>query len=261
MSPIARRNAAVFARELARPGCLLYVLLALILMSSLSGNVPVYALALIGAAVGAGLAWSRSTKRRFGNMRLARAWAQVADRSGRLTRELRNAKKRSIADLEDLPRNVVRVRRQLYVSLRTADLMLSEISRSERPGGSPEKPDLVSGDPQAQELYRIADKHLAEYRRRFAELVSSVERTEAQAAVFVSLLDSLRVQLLQHRLGRVSALPDTQEFLEAVTEAKMQLDAIDKTLEELALTPFPKILTYLPDDPVQPSAEVQEDRP
>jgi hypothetical protein len=69
--------------------------------------------------------------------------------------------------------------------------------------------------------------------------MGGVERTEAQAAVFTTTLDTLRMRMLGHRLaGRSPELAHT-EFLQAMTEARMQLDSIDKALDELELTPFP----------------------
>jgi hypothetical protein len=51
--------------------------------------------------------------------------------------------------------------------------------------------------------------------------------------------------MLGHRLaGKTPELAHT-EFLQALTEARMQLDSIDKALDELELTPFPGQSTAL----------------
>ena len=47
-------------------------------------------------------------------------------------------------------------------------------------------------------------------------------------------------------MGRETETP-TQEFLIALTEARMQLDSIDKALDELELTPFPKTISIIPE--------------
>jgi hypothetical protein len=258
MKSIRRRDAEVFLAEAARPTFLVPLSLTLAAVTLRSGTAAGFAA--VAWAVHLGLAWARSRKRLFRQVRLHRAWTEVEDRSARFLRELRTARKRQIADLSDLPRNVESVRRQLYLSLRRADILLFEVSKSESGRSGPPAHLPPSDDPQAQELYRLADRHLAEYRRRYSELVSSAERTEAQAVVFVTMLDSLRVQLLQHRLRRDASAPDTREFLEAVTEAKMQLDAIDRTLEELELSPFPKTLTVVPDAGPVLAEESEEDR-
>jgi hypothetical protein len=111
----------------------------------------------------------------------------------------------------------------------------------------PPAPGIVTHDRQAQELYRIADKNIAEYRQRFQAVMAGVERTEAQAAVMTTTLDTLRIKMLGYRLvGRDPDAP-TQEFLAALAEARMQLDSIDTALSELELTPFPKTITVMPE--------------
>jgi hypothetical protein len=142
--------------------------------------------------------------------------------------------------LHDLPVTVQAVGSTLYFALRRADIVVREVTTSEgwlmavQHHTGP-----ISPDQKAQELYRLADKNIAEYRQHYQTVMSGVERTEAQAAVFTTTLDTLRMRMLGHRLaGRSPELAHT-EFLQAMTEARMQLDAIDKALDELELTPFP----------------------
>lgn len=258
MTSIRKRDTQLFLAEFARP--VLLVPICLTVAGFAQGIAGLFGAAGAVLAVHAWAAWSRSRKKLFRQVRLQRAWDDVRDRSKRLLRELRTARRTRIADLTDLPKNVEAVRRQLYFSLRRADILLHEVGRSENVRTGPPAHLPPSDDPQAQELYRLADRHLAEYRRRYSELVSSAARTEAQAVVFVTMLDSLRVQLLQHRLRRDAADPETREFLEAITEAKMQLNAIDKTLEELELSPFPKTVTVVPEAPPLPDDESEEQR-
>ncbi|MEJ5171286.1 MAG: hypothetical protein WHU10_09880, partial [Fimbriimonadales bacterium] len=97
-------------------------------------------------------------------------------------------------------------------------------------------------DPQAKELYRIADRNIAEYRKLYDAVMAGVSRTEAQAAVFMTTLDTLRVKMLGYRLVDKSPEVPSQDFLEALGEARLQLDAIDKALEELDFSHLPKLI-------------------
>lgn len=248
MNSIVKRDLQVFTAELLKP--LRLLLMIAVPAVFLGAHLPVaWPLTVLAWACAAWNAWAASKSKRFRNLRMYRAWLDVVDRHARLSKELRLSSRRQIADLTELPVGVSRVAAQLYTSLRKADILAYEIGRSEGRNLGPPSHLPPSDDPQAQELYRLADRHLAEYSRRYSSLRASVERTEAQSVVFVTLLDNLRVQLLQHRLGRSGADLETQEFLEAVTEAKMQLNAIDKTLEELELTPFPRTVVVVPPDP------------
>jgi hypothetical protein len=69
-------------------------------------------------------------------------------------------------------------------------------------------------------------------------------------------LDTLRMKMLGYRLiGKSPEMP-SQDFLEALHEAKLQLQAIDNALEELDLGHYPKQITVLPPTPDQ----VMQDR-
>ncbi|MCC6404211.1 MAG: hypothetical protein IT207_09410 [Fimbriimonadaceae bacterium] len=248
MNSIVKRDVQVFLAAWMRP----VRILAMVAIPSFLFGIGVsfaWPITVVSYALIALSAWQASKAKRFRNLRMYRGWLDVVDRHERLRKELNLASKRRIADLTELPLGVSRVAAQLYTSLRKADILAHEIGRSEGPNLGPPSHLPPSDDPQAQELYRLADRHLAEYSRRYANLRASVERTEAQAVVFVTLLDNLRVQLLQHRLGSPGSHLEAQEFLEAVTEAKMQLNAIDKTLDELELTPFPRTVVVVPPEP------------
>lgn len=110
-----------------------------------------------------------------------------------------------------------------------------------------------SHDPQAKELYRIADKNIAEYRQQFGAVMAGVQRTEAQCAVFMTTVDTLRMKMIGYRLVGRSPELSSQDFLEAMNEAKLQLRAIDEALEELELQPFPKTIAIQP-----PEADTSE---
>jgi len=141
----------------------------------------------------------------------------------------------------------------LYRALRRSDLVATEVSSSE--GwlvAQPRMGQAMSPDRQAQELYRIADKNIAEYRQHYFGIMAGVERTEAQVAVFTTTLDTLRMKMLGYRLVGKDTESPTQDFLAAITEARMQLESIDKALEELDLTAFPKTISIMPDETNSP---------
>ncbi|MBV6458059.1 MAG: hypothetical protein HONBIEJF_01181 [Fimbriimonadaceae bacterium] len=221
-------------------------------MASVS-QIPLY----IGiglAALGVG-SWYQSARReaianRFKNPRHRMLWQAAEDRMAQFDSSLRKLRSDRVADLRDLAANLHATSIALYAALRRADLLLEEIQGSEavvqrRPPPIPAQ----SNDPQAQELYRIADRNIAEYRQHLAGVMAGVQRTEAQAAVFSTTLDTLRVRMLGHRIVGRSPEIHQHDFLAALSEAKMQLSAIDRALEEIELTPFPKSIVILPPVP------------
>lgn len=221
-------------------------------MASIS-HVPFY-FGLGLAAMGFG-SWYQSARReaiakRFRNPRHHMLWQAAEDRMAQFDSSLKKLRSDRIADLRDLSANLHATSAALYAALRRADLLLDEIHGSEavvqrRPPPIPSH----SNDPQAQELYRIADRNIAEYRQHLATVMAGVQRTEAQAAVFSTTLDTLRVRMLGHRIVGRSPEIHQHDFLAALTEAKMQLSAIDRALEEIELTPFPKSIVVLPPIP------------
>jgi hypothetical protein len=198
-------------------------------------------------------------EKRFRSPRHRSLWQGAEDRMKQFEAGLKKLRKERVADLQDLATNLRATAEALYYALRRADLLLDEIQGSEavvhrRPPSIP----LDSSDPQAQELYRIADRNIAEYRQRLATVMAGVQRTEAQAAVFSTTLDTLRVRMLGHRIvGRVQEAHQ-EDFLYALTEAKMQLSAIDQALEEIEMTPLPKSVVILPDR-AESDSQVRQD--
>ena len=59
--------------------------------------------------------------------------------------------------------------------------------------------------------------------------------------------------MLGYRLVGKDTETPTQDFLAALTEARMQLDSIDKALDELDLTPFPKTISIMPEGDLRDS--------
>jgi hypothetical protein len=260
LEEIRRRDRAVFGLELLRPArVLVWLGLIGVGLGFLRGGlaVPWPFWPFLGLVV-AGTVWSAyraSVPKRFRHTRMRLHWEVAQDRHARFTSALKSLAKSRVARLEELPSTIDATLQTLYRALRRADIVAHEVAASE--GwllGQPKPATKVSPDQQAQELYRLADRNIAEYRQHFQAVMASVERTEAQAAVFTTTLDTLRMKLLGYRLvGRETEAP-TQEFLAALTEARMQLDAIDKALDEIELTPFPTTVVTIPERE-EPSVE------
>lgn len=253
---IRRRNTEVFIRALINPGRLIVLALACLLFSvNFSLWIPIAALLIVGTVVYT--AYESSIPRRFRDRRFLQHWTACNDRLKRFDQAIKALHKRKIASLEDLPKNIHQLAETLYVALRRADQVAYEVHQSEGKvpppvGGTT---GLTSEDRQAQELYRVADRNLAEYRRSMQAVLGGIHRTEAQAVVFVTTLDTLRVKMLGHRITGRTIDTESSEFLHSIVEAKMQLDAIDKALEEIELTPFPRTVAILDSPPPIPSHE------
>ncbi|HRF59404.1 MAG TPA: hypothetical protein PLH94_05750 [Fimbriimonadaceae bacterium] len=251
MEDIVRQDRRLLVRELIRPRrvfALCATGLALWLLLPVVGIPRVWIVVL--AAVWAAAAYLASSKRRFQNRRYELLWNACEDRLEKFGVALKAMKRDQIAEFAEMPNTIREVANSLYLALRRADLVFLEISKSEGwLQGTSGIHTPTPNDPQAKELYRIADKNVAEYKRHFDAVMAGVQRAEAQAAVFTTTLDTLRMKMLGYRLtGRKPEL-STQEFLESLTEAKLQLEAIDKALDELELSPFPTTVTILPDAP------------
>lgn len=197
-------------------------------------------------------AWQGSLLDRFRHRRFKLLWDNAQDRLKRLDVAMASLKKAEVADLQELPKTIEAVANGLYIALRRADAALSEVSQSE--GfllSQRDAPMPAANDPHAAKLWEAAHLTQKEYRRLLAGLLGSVERTEAQAALFTATLDTLRVKTLGYRLvGRPVEAPSV-EFLRDLAEARMQLDSIDKALEELEMSPFPNSVEEAPEQALQ----------
>ncbi len=191
-----------------------------------------------------------AVSKRFSDKRFRTLWESCQDRLGRFEEVLGKMRREQIADLQEMPKTIRRVSESLYGALRRADLIANEVAKTEKDVFSaPPTWQALSQDAQAKELYRIADKNIAEYRMQFAGLMAGVHRAEAQSAVFMTTLDSLRMKMLGYRLVGTTPEMSSMEFLDAMTEAKLQLNAIDQALEELDFTQFPKMIAAVPPPP------------
>lgn len=184
-----------------------------------------------------------SVERRFLSRRMKALWIECRDRLARFHEVLRKMRKEQVADLREVPKTIDATGEAVYFALRRADLIAHEVMDSERGlYNTPRVAPPPHPDAQSNELYRIADKNIAEYRQQFAGVMAGVQRAEAQAAVFMTTVDNLRMKMLGYRLVGKSPELSSYDFLEALAEAKLQLASIDKALDELDLGLYPKTI-------------------
>lgn len=252
---IRRRDLKVFWSRLLQP--MQMAVIAVILIAAMVSGTGFMAwvlwnVGLIGLGWHGVKSWLGSLNDRFRHRRFKLLWDNAQDRLKRLDTALESLKKAEVADLKELPATVKAVAEGLYIALRRADAALSEVSQSE--GfllSQQDAPVPTAADKQAAKLWEAAHLTQKEYRRLLSGLLGSVERTEAQAALFSATLDTLRVKMLGYRLvGRPVEAPSV-EFLRDLAEARMQLDSIDKALEELEMSPFPNSVDDAPEQALQ----------
>lgn len=249
MEDIRRQDIRLFVKELLSPFRLICTLAIAILFL---GNAPsiggvAYPMAVIVVFVSSVWAWMESDKRRFSNKRFQSLWMGCQDRLARFEDVLKRMRRDQVADLSEMPNTIRNLAKTLYIALRRADIISHEVQLSEK-GLYNEPPTWKSPsrDAQSQELYRLADKNIAEYRAQFAGVMAGVQRTEAQCAVFMTTLDTLRMKMIGYRLVGRSPELSSHDFLEALAEARAQLQSIDTALEELDLGHYPKTISVVP---------------
>lgn len=205
--------------------------------------------------------WSRAHE--FRNPKLRYLWKTCEERLERFEDARRKHRKTDLPEFTEMPRTIGNVAKNLRLALRRADVLLKEVEASEGVFGGyappvvsqPINPELLA-DKDTNTLYRLADRNLAEYRSGLSNLLGGVARTEAQATVFATTLDTLRLKMLGHRLGTRRPEMETEEFVGSVIEAKAQMDAIDRALEDLELGVFARPLTD-PGSPIVDEPPVQ----
>lgn len=253
MEDLRRHDGQRLARELVAPGRLALTLgvaaAIYMIFIAASNSRPIFALvawfflAIVHyfSAVGA------AERKKWTNPRMASLWAGCQDRMARFEEVLKRMRRDQVADLHEMPSTIRRVSESLYVALRRADIISTEVAATEAGMmGQPPAWNAATRDAQSAELYRLADRNIAEYRGHYAAVMAGVQRTEAQSAVFMTTLDSLRMKLLGYRLVGRSPEMATQDFLESIAEARTQLQAIDTALDELDLSHYPKQISTVP---------------
>jgi hypothetical protein len=258
MDDVRRQDRRLFVRELLRPARLFVSAVAIMTLLGpfggladwmLGWNWYLALLGMIGVAHTAA-SYNASIGKRFQNRRYEVLWNGCLNRLQLFDEVLSKMKRESVADLEEMPKTVRNVAKQLYIALRRADMISHEVQLTER--GLYHQPptwNAPTQDAQASELYRIADKNIAEYRQQFAGVMAGVQRTEGQCAVFMTTADALRMKMIGYRLVGKKPELSSQDFLEAMHEARLQLAAIDQALDELDLSAFPKTIAVLPPPP------------
>lgn len=255
MDEIRREDKKLFMKEILRPSTIAATVGYMVIVGAmLAGSQPnpVMALALfLAGPVFIGLrAYSRSVDKRFIHPRFGELWEGCRDRHARFDAVLTQMRRERVADLQEMPKTIRKVAEALYIGLRRADLITDDVRRTEHDVvNKPPAWGAASQDRQAQELYQVADRNIAEYRQQFAGLMAGVQRTEAQAAVFMTTLDSLRVKMIGYRMVGRSPELSHPDFLSAMNEAKVQLHAIDRALEELDFGQIEKSLQKGQTDP------------
>ncbi len=254
MDDIRRQDRSLFVRELLRISNVILTIGAAFFFGWTLGH---FGIPWLLAGVGTPLilhvtaAWNRGVARRFKSKRYLALWNSVEDRLARFEEVLTRMRKSQIADLQEMPKTIRGVAQSIYAALRRADLISHEVFETER--GVLNQPPVwqaAGTDPQASELYRVADKNIAEYRQHYSTVMAGVQRAEAQTAVYMTTLDSLRMKMIGYRLVGKSPELSSQDFLYAMAEAKLQLQAIDQALEELDFRQMPQMIAVIPPPPV-----------
>ena len=177
----------------------------------------------------------------FNNREHGQLWEIIRDRLARLNKAIQQAPNHIKPGVQEVPETVERTAKNLYESLRRADIVKAEIVKSEGAGGISTLPFQARiADGETNELYVLADKNVAEYKKHYDFINAKVTRTEGQCALFISALDTLRVQLLGYRLTTKEPKVSNQDFVSTVHEVQLQLDAINKALDELDLASLPR---------------------
>lgn len=247
MDDIRRQDQRLLIREMCQPWRIIFGIGgALMSFAAFSSTqTPFFFMAGAVCIGGFGLtAWKAAERRKFTNKRLESLWSGCRDRHMRFEDVLKKMSREQIADLQEMPNTIHKVAINLYAALRRADLILAEVQLTEQ--GLYNQPPTWTASPadaQSKELYRIADKNIAEYRTQFAGVLAGVQRTEAQSAVFMTTLDSLRMKMLNYRLVGRSPELNSGEFLSALAEARAQLQSIDQALDELDLGHYPRTIS------------------
>lgn len=269
MDDIRRQDLTLFVKELFTPWRVALVLVFGLMiyaavrgMGFISANpVSFRTLLLVFSlfAADAITAYNTSVRKRFYGKRHGDMWEACRDRLVRFEEVLKRMRKDKVADLSEMPKTIRAVAQSLYIALRRADIIFTEVNKTEKEFYSqPSAWTAGSHDPQSQELYKQADRNIAEYRQQYAGVMAGVQRTEAQSAVFMTTVDTLRMKMLGYRLVGRSPELGSHEFLEALNEAKLQLQAIDKALDELDLGHYPKMIASMPPPPSMTTAVVED---
>ena len=264
MDDIGRQDLRLFLKELLSPWRLILMIVSLAFVWTL----PIYRdtapqrafISIVLVIYWVATSFNSSLTKRFSSKRYLAMWNGCNDRLKRFEEVLKRLRRDQVANLSEMPATIRRVGKTLYRALRRADLISTEVEKTERDlYSAPPIWTSPSEDPQSKELYRIADKNIAEYRQQFAGVMAGVHRTEAQSAVYMTTLDTLRMKMLGYRLVGKGPEMSSDDFLVALAEARAQLQSIDTALEELDLGHYPKTISVIPPPlPTEVSDEIEQ---
>jgi|GEM_PF-3026745 len=185
---------------------------------------------------------------KFNSPKLAALWLSCEERLSSLHVDLKKMEKQGDNFVSELPAGVYRVREALLDAFQRADKVISQLDNfaKENSRFAPVESSLNAvKDTQARELLKVAERNMAEYRLTVAAVKGGVDRTEAQALVFITTLDNLRARMMGYQLkGHLTESPSF-EFLSSIAEIKLQLESIDKALDELDLSLYPKTISVV----------------
>ncbi len=233
----------LFLQELRAPARIGIYVAGLMCIGFISStNAPMWPSAVIAGAIFATLGIVTAAKsvagKQFKSPHYQMLWQNVRDRLRRFETAYGALKVAWDEELPVLRERVLITADSVYTALCRADVMQVELQKSEGHMAWAEstqfRPVTASQDKKVQELYQLADRNMAEYRQRLNAVTAGIQRCEAQTAVYITTLDSLRVRLLGYRLMGKSPEIEHQQFLETIGEAKSQLDAVDKALQEIS---------------------------
>lgn len=255
---VKRADTRILWREALRPR---RVVLHLLFLVGVAAFTAIHWGFIAAAPVGFIFHWivadSAAKKNRFINGRFAALWNGCRERFESFEDGIRKLHKAELAQFQELPKTVEKLAMNIYYALRRADILFEEVVESEgKDRIQPGLPHFHPTDPQAQELYRIAEKNLGEYKTNYHELMAGIQRTEAQATVFMTTIDNLRVKMLGYRLVGKSPSLNSEDFLSVLAEARVQLSAIDTALEELDLSHYPSTIAVIDQKTLQDSNPV-----
>jgi hypothetical protein len=172
---------------------------------------------------------------RFRHPAYASLWDCIQDRLERFDRAYGHSPRIVRENLSGTPESVHRIGDSMYLALRRADSVRALIEENEprdMPNLSRSEP-IAAADAKARDLYGLALRNREEYREHYQKLMGGVERTEAQAAVLISSLDSLRLKMLDYRVtgGKIEMPED--DLLPQLQAYRDEFRALEQAVDEV----------------------------
>ncbi len=196
--------------------------------------IPYAALTLVAGLAGWVIAAYLQRERfRFRLLKYGHLWTTIADRMTRFENAYRGSPKIVKDTLSDTPSSIRRVVDSIYMALRRADSVRGLIDESEKNISQMPMASVPAVDSQAQSLYDLAQKNQDEYRQHYQKLMAGVERTEAQTAVLISALDSLRLKMLDYRVTGGKVEMPSSDLVTHLEAYKTEFAALEKAVEEV----------------------------